>query len=209
MLRKMGASSAKTDDMDADRWGAGFLKAGSSFLWSFTPFAVSFSSFAVYVAVSDTPLTSEIVFPALTLFQLLGFPLAIMPVVFSSLVEAYVSIDRLSNFLTVKELQSDAVTIEPHAGDLQVGDELVSVISGSFAWTQTGHINLQNISLAVKKGDLIAVVGKLAAGKTSLLSAVLGEMTKVEGQVTVKGTVAYCAQQPWILGAFSGRQHRD
>lgn len=57
----------------------GYLSSSSNFLWSFTPFAVAFSSFALFSTISGKPLTSEIVFPAITLFSLLGFPLAVLP----------------------------------------------------------------------------------------------------------------------------------
>ncbi|GAA5929198.1 hypothetical protein JCM1841_006231 [Sporobolomyces salmonicolor] len=188
----------------------GYLSAASNYLWSFTPFAVAFSSFAVYAMFSGQPLTSEIVFPAITLFQLLSFPLAVLPVVFSSLVESYVSLDRLTDFLTAKELQADAVTIAIPPRELKPGDELVSVVHGDFTWNALPPAGspagaeventLEDISLSVKKGELIAVVGKVGAGKSSLLSAVLGEMNKIDGHVTVRGSVAYCAQQPWIMG---------
>lgn len=49
-------------------------------------------------------------------------------------------------------------------------------------------------------GELLAVVGRVGSGKSSLLSAILGEMTKIEGSVTVRGSVAFCNQQPWIMG---------
>ncbi|GAA5978963.1 hypothetical protein JCM5350_004190 [Sporobolomyces pararoseus] len=186
----------------------GYLSASSNFLWSFTPFAVAFSSFALFSRVSGQPLTSDIVFPAITLFQLLSFPLAVLPVVFSSLVEAYVSVGRLTDFLVSKELQADAVNIATPSRDLKLGDELVSVQQGDFTWsslpttpnTPIRDKTLEDISLSVKKGELIAVVGRVGAGKSSLLSAVLGEMNKLDGQVTVRGTVAYTAQQPWIMG---------
>ncbi|GAA5856368.1 hypothetical protein JCM8547_008708 [Rhodosporidiobolus lusitaniae] len=187
----------------------GYLSASSNFLWSFTPLAVAFSSFATFVLVSGKPLTSDIVFPAITLFQMLGFPLAVLPVVFASLVEAYVSMDRVSDFLMAKEIQSDAVHISVPSRELKEGDELISVVGGDFTWgsmpapdaPQVQPLNtLEDITLSVKKGDLIAVVGRVGAGKSSLLSAILGEMNKVDGQVTVRGTVAYTAQQPWIMG---------
>ncbi|TNY24017.1 hypothetical protein DMC30DRAFT_371993 [Rhodotorula diobovata] len=189
----------------------GYLSASSNFLWSFTPFAVAFSTFALFSTISGKPLTSEIVFPAITLFQLLGFPLAVLPVVFSSLVEAYVSIDRITDFLVAKEIQADAVNISIPSRELKDGDELLSVVHGDFTWTPLPApeapavtpppINhLQDISVSVKKGELIAVVGRVGDGKSSLLSAILGEMNKVDGQVTVRGTVAYTAQQPWIMG---------
>ncbi|GAA5971441.1 hypothetical protein JCM11641_008352 [Rhodosporidiobolus odoratus] len=187
----------------------GYLSASSTFLWSFTPFLVAFSSFALFSTITGKPLTSEIIFPAITLFQLLSFPLAVLPMVFSSLVEAYVSVDRLTDFLVAKEIQSDAVTISVPSRELKVGDELVSVVQGDFTWSglpaadapQTAVANtLEDITLSVKKGELISVVGQVGAGKSSLLSAILGEMVKTSGQVTVRGTVAYTAQQPWIMG---------
>lgn len=44
----------------------GYLSSSSNFLWSFTPFAVAFSSFALFSTISGKPLTSDIVFPAIT-----------------------------------------------------------------------------------------------------------------------------------------------
>ncbi|SCV73559.1 BQ2448_7485 [Microbotryum intermedium] len=182
----------------------GYLSSASTCLWSFTPFLVAFSSFSLFSTISGKPLTAEIVFPAITLFSLLGFPLAVLPVVFSSMVEAYVSVGRLGDFLTGKELQDGAVKIEnlSRSRTFQAGDELVSVVRGEFAWNSKSSTEsiLSDINLSVKKGELLAVVGRVGSGKSSLLSAILGEMTKIDGSVTVRGTVAYCAQQPWIMG---------
>lgn len=63
-LRKIGAS-----------------QAFANFTWSTTPFLVSCSTFGVFVLIQDKPLTTDIVFPALTLFNLLTFPLTILPMV--------------------------------------------------------------------------------------------------------------------------------
>ncbi|KDE07748.1 hypothetical protein MVLG_02020 [Microbotryum lychnidis-dioicae p1A1 Lamole] len=182
----------------------GYLSSASTCLWSFTPFLVAFSSFSLFSTISGKPLTAEIVFPAITLFSLLGFPLAVLPVVFSSMVEAYVSVGRLRDFLTGKELQDGAVKIEnlSRSRTFQTGDELVSVVHGEFAWNSKSSTEsiLSDINLSVKKGEVLAVVGRVGSGKSSLLSAILGEMTKIDGSVTVRGTVAYCAQQPWIMG---------
>ena len=43
-----------------------------------------------------------------------------------------------------------------------------------------------SINIDVKPGELVAVVGAVGSGKTSLLSALLGEMEKLEGKVTMK-----------------------
>ncbi|KAF9129912.1 hypothetical protein BGW39_003647 [Mortierella sp. 14UC] len=58
---------------------------------------------------------------------------------------------------------------------------------------------LTNIDLAVPKGSLTAVVGRVGQGKSSLMSALIGEMYKRQGRVIVSGTVAYVSQVAWIL----------
>lgn len=55
--------------------------------------------------------------------------------------------------------------------------------------------------MTVKKGELVALYGRVGSGKTSLLSAIVGEMNKVEGTVQVHGRVAYAAQNPWIMSS--------
>src|SRR5437867_3790292 len=42
-------------------------------------------------------------------------------------------------------------------------------------------------------------LGAVGSGKSSLLSALLGEMVRVDGQVTRCGRLAYVPQQAWIL----------
>ncbi|KAF7657597.1 hypothetical protein LDENG_00024890 [Lucifuga dentata] len=60
---------------------------------------------------------------------------------------------------------------------------------------------LQCITLRVQQGKLLGVCGSVGSGKTSLISAILGQMTVLEGRVAVRGTLAYVAQQAWILNA--------
>jgi len=47
---------------------------------------------------------------------------------------------------------------------------------------------LHSINLNIKAGQLVAVVGHVGAGKSSLISALLGEMEKIKGHVSVKVT---------------------
>ncbi|KAK3834478.1 MAG: multidrug resistance-associated protein 3 [Linnemannia gamsii] len=60
---------------------------------------------------------------------------------------------------------------------------------------------LTNINLAIARGDLTAVVGRVGQGKTSLLNAIIGDMYKRQGSVRVYGRMAYVAQQAWIVNA--------
>ncbi|XP_076047153.1 ATP-binding cassette sub-family C member 5-like isoform X2 [Oratosquilla oratoria] len=64
-----------------------------------------------------------------------------------------------------------------------------------------GKLNevLFNLNLAVKKGELIGVCGSVGAGKSSLVSALLGQMQLQSGEVALNGSCAYVRQQAWIL----------
>ena len=69
----------------------------------------------------------------------------------------------------------------------------------SFTWgSPQDHVILKDISLRVSQGSLVAVVGRVGSGKSSLISAILGEMTKISGQLNVDSSVAYVPQQPWM-----------
>uniref|UniRef100_A0A6Q2XG32 ATP-binding cassette sub-family C member 5 n=1 Tax=Esox lucius TaxID=8010 RepID=A0A6Q2XG32_ESOLU len=61
------------------------------------------------------------------------------------------------------------------------------------------HKTLHHIDLRVKKGTLLGICGSVGSGKSSLLSALLGQMTLLEGHVVATGGFAYVAQQAWIL----------
>lgn len=45
---------------------------------------------------------------------------------------------------------------------------------------------LFSITFSIPEGSLVAVVGQVGCGKSSLLSALLAEMDKVEGHVAIK-----------------------
>uniref|UniRef100_A0A672I5M8 ATP-binding cassette sub-family C member 5 n=1 Tax=Salarias fasciatus TaxID=181472 RepID=A0A672I5M8_SALFA len=49
------------------------------------------------------------------------------------------------------------------------------------------------------QGSLVGICGGVGSGKSSLLSALLGQMTLLEGNVAVCGGFAYVSQQAWIL----------
>ncbi|KAL7626400.1 ATP-binding cassette glutathione S-conjugate transporter ycf1 [Parahypoxylon ruwenzoriense] len=178
--------------------GAG--QAFANFTWSTTPFLVSCSTFAVFVWTNDVPLTTEIVFPALALFNLLTFPLAVLPMVITSVIEATVAAGRLTDYLTAEEIQPDAITINPGAEER--GDDAVVIRTATFSWNRHDSKNvLRAIDFTARKGELACVVGRVGSGKSSLLQSILGDLWKVDGKVRVNGTVAYVAQQPWIMNA--------
>ncbi|KJE88387.1 multidrug resistance-associated protein 9 [Capsaspora owczarzaki ATCC 30864] len=60
---------------------------------------------------------------------------------------------------------------------------------------------IKDVSLTVEKGHLIGVCGAVGSGKSSLLSAVLGQMLLDNGDVSVSGSIAYASQQAWIFNS--------
>lgn len=72
--------------------------------------------------------------------------------------------------------------------------------NGTFSWGEENSV-LKNINLQVEKGKCVAVVGTVGSGKSSLVSALLGEMDKISGRVNTIGKVAYVPQQAWIQNA--------
>ncbi|KAI4887699.1 hypothetical protein NFI96_025030 [Prochilodus magdalenae] len=80
------------------------------------------------------------------------------------------------------------------------GDSVV-IENGTFSWSRDGPPCLKRVSVKVPRGSLVVVVGHVGSGKSSLLSAMLGETEKKSGNVTVKGSVAYVPQQAWIQNA--------
>ncbi|KIW27349.1 uncharacterized protein PV07_07093 [Cladophialophora immunda] len=179
----------------------GAAQSFATFTWSSTPFFVSCSTFAVFVLVNNRPLTTDLVFPALTLFNLLTFPLTVLPMVITSIIEASVAVGRLTAFFITDELQEDAVRFidEPPK---QAGDASVSIKDATFTWDKNAGKNvLQNINFNANKGELTCIVGRVGAGKSSLLQAILGDLHKISGDTVVRGRIAYAAQSAWIMNA--------
>lgn len=177
----------------------GAVTAVANFTWSTTPFFVSCSTFAVFVATQDKPLSTDIVFPALTLFNLLTFPLAVLPMVITAIIEASVAVGRLQNFFTADELQPDAVL---QSESVEAGEESVRIRDASFTWDRDGDRNaLTDINFTAHKGELSCVVGRVGAGKSSFLGTMLGDLYKLKGEVVMRGKTAYVAQSPWVMNA--------
>ncbi|XP_037531128.1 multidrug resistance-associated protein 5 [Nematolebias whitei] len=74
-----------------------------------------------------------------------------------------------------------------------------STISSTQSIRPPLHKTLHRINLRIKRGSLVGICGGVGSGKSSLLSALLGQMTLVEGKVAASGGFAYVSQHAWIL----------
>ncbi|XP_035948566.2 multidrug resistance-associated protein 1-like isoform X2 [Halichoerus grypus] len=103
-----------------------------------------------------------------------------------------ISLNRLEDFLNTEELHPQNIETN------YIGDHAIGFTNASFSWGKTGIPVLKNLNIKIPEGALVAVVGQVGSGKSSVLSAILGEMEKLTGVVQRKGSVAYVAQQAWI-----------
>uniref|UniRef100_A0A8C1ND70 ATP-binding cassette, sub-family C (CFTR/MRP), member 3 n=1 Tax=Cyprinus carpio TaxID=7962 RepID=A0A8C1ND70_CYPCA len=162
-----------------------YLSALSTMAWISAPFLVALTTFAVFVTVrEENVLDAEKAFVSLSLFNILRFPLNMLPQVISSIVQASVSLKRIQDFLSHDELDPESMFL---------GVKGLTVIN----W----RLMCCSINVMVPQGSLLAVVGHVGCGKTSLVCALLGEMEKLEGQISIRGSVAYVPQQAWIQNA--------
>lgn len=60
---------------------------------------------------------------------------------------------------------------------------------------------IKELNLAVGRKELLAVIGSVGSGKSSLLAALAGDMRKINGQVTIGASRAFCPQYAWIQNA--------
>ncbi|XP_028278726.1 ATP-binding cassette sub-family C member 2 isoform X2 [Parambassis ranga] len=173
-----------------------YLTSVSTFIFSCAPALVSLATFAVFVGVSsDNVLTAEKAFTSISLFNILRFPLAMLPMLIAAMVQTTVSLKRLEKFLGGEDLESDIVHHDPSF------KSAVSVSDGVFAWERDAEPLLKNVSLEIKPGRLVAVVGAVGSGKSSLMSALLGEMHCSKGFINIRGSLAFVPQQAWIQNA--------
>jgi ATP-binding cassette subfamily C (CFTR/MRP) protein 2 len=168
------------------------------FVWC-APTMVSVVTFACCVLVEGTALTSGQVFTAVATFRILQEPIRNFPNTLIAVTQAQVSLARLEKYLRSEELDSNAVDrtnpIPNH------NNSAVTVQSASFSWTpdqpesptSPSTITLRNIDLEIKKGALVAVVGTVGSGKSSLLACMLGEMPKLHGKVCTITTTTITA----------------
>ncbi|XP_048522370.1 multidrug resistance-associated protein 1 isoform X1 [Dendroctonus ponderosae] len=155
---------------------------------------VSLVTFATYVLVDERNiLDANKAYVSISLFNILRFPLSMLPMMISNMVQTYVSVKRINTFMNAEELDPNNVS-----HDETEADPLV-IENGSFSWGEDSI--LKGINIRIPHKTLTAIVGSVGAGKSSLISAFLGEMDKVSGRVNTYGTVAYVSQQAWIQNA--------
>lgn len=233
----------------------GMMNIARSFvgtLMSASPLLVSVSSFTIYALAFPNQLTPDIIFPSLSYFILLRFPMIILPMIITSLLDSNISMKRIDAFL--KKDERTPIEIDSNGQDSDKYD--IQFIDANFEWdisnieeekkkrnllccfprknksnkskddskddkknetndnidevveevveeeiVEKSFSKLNNINLKIKKGELIAIIGPVGSGKSSLLNGLVGEMRKTAGDIIISQNLSYAPQTPWIMNA--------
>ncbi|KAI1846754.1 hypothetical protein JX266_007327 [Neoarthrinium moseri] len=146
-------------------------------------------SFFAYTYIAGRPLSVEIAFPVLQLFNMLETSLKELPDLILVVLNASVAIDRLETFM--KEPDKEEGCLSEAITDIEFKD-------ASLAWPGTHSPVLNDLNLNFSTG-LTVVCGKVGSGKSALLQAILGELDRRHGDCTRPDEmIGYCAQSPWL-----------
>lgn len=194
------------------------------------PIFASMLAFITY-SLTHKDLDAATVFSSLALFNALRFPLNLLPMVAAQTIDAWVSIGRLQEYLLAEEITDRVIYQEDMEPAVLVKDgnftwerpppeeekkkkktsrkqrrldaleekSQPTPITGSS--TPLTPFQLEAINLAVGRHELLAVVGSVGSGKSSLLAALAGGMRATGGSVTMSSKIAYCPQYAWIQNA--------
>ncbi|KAK9737635.1 ABC transporter transmembrane region [Popillia japonica] len=175
-----------------------------------------FISIFAYILFGET-IYAEQVFVITSFYSILRQSMTIFfPQGIGQIAEANISIKRLNNFLMYDEnkiLCRDNKTENIENGSIKdVKDEIkpelaqndrikgITIKNVTAKWSESSTDNtLSNISMELRPRKLIAVIGPVGSGKTSLLHAILKELPLEEGTIDVNGEISYASQEPWLF----------
>ncbi|OIW30317.1 P-loop containing nucleoside triphosphate hydrolase protein [Coniochaeta ligniaria NRRL 30616] len=192
-------------------------------IWNTVPILITFFSFMVYTLIEKKPLYPSVAFTAMSLFMLLRYPLDQLGDMIAHVQESKVSIDRIEEFLMEEETEKfEQLGLDnvDENGRRVIGfrDDATFIWGGKNVVSDDGSMafRLLDLNIDFKIGELNVITGPTGSGKTSLLMALLGEMTIMKGRVFLPGgrsredvhvdpetglaeTCAYVAQQAWLV----------
>lgn len=193
-------------------------------VWNTVPVLITFFSFLVYTAIEKKPLYPSIAFTAISLFSILRVPLDQLGDMIAHVQESKVSVDRVEEFLNEEETEKYEQLRNDNVDEN--GNKMIGFRNATFSWggkevpseAISTAFRLMDLDIKFEIGKLNIIAGPTGSGKTSLLMALLGEMTLIKGSVSLPGgysredvrpdpetglteTVAYCAQQAWLVNA--------
>jgi ATP-binding cassette subfamily C (CFTR/MRP) protein 1 len=178
--------------------------------FNIAPISAPLVAFILYGSFNKGVLSPEVIFPSLVLFGLLNQGLIAFPQNITNFAYAIISWKRIENLLTAEE--GSALN-----QDKSLPKGQLDFIDACFQWDQrrardhdekaakgendemVEMFSLNKIHMTVRSGSKVGIVGAVGSGKSSLFSALIGEMNSTGGKFAWNGKLAYCDQQPWLI----------
>jgi ABC-type multidrug transport system fused ATPase/permease subunit len=185
-------------------------------VWIFGPVMLAGVALSVYAIINEE-LSASVAFTTISVFEAIEMTLAVLPELFTDLIDAKVSAGRIQKYLESAE-----------KGDSTVEGDHVSFKGATIAWPSDNveheeeQFQLRNLDIDFPKHELSVISGKTGSGKSLLLASIFGEADCLEGQLTVprpppsheryddqatptkwyiESAIAFVAQIPWIENA--------
>nr|AXF41555.1 HLA3 protein [Chlorella sp. ArM0029B] len=143
---------------------------------------------AKYDGQNTVYIKPQTAFTMLSLFNVLRFPLVVLPKALRCVSEALNASANLEKFLAAPAAPKQDSEGAP-------GGEMHKAVLTHALDTSGFQLRVPNFS--VQRGELVAVVGRVGAGKSSLLHALLGNMDIQEGTCHSGGKISYVPQVAW------------
>ncbi|CAG8531990.1 7856_t:CDS:10 [Paraglomus brasilianum] len=140
---------------------------------------------------------SSVIFTSLSLFNTLRYPLIMLPIAIRTTLGAFDSFDRLDKFFQEQELESN--TLDEN-GIIDDDPTLrIAIENADFVYGDNVKPTLRFLNMRVKQGQLLAIVGDVGAGKSSILAAIMGQIHRSAGTRRINGSIAYVPHDSWLL----------
>jgi ATP-binding cassette subfamily C (CFTR/MRP) protein 2 len=130
----------------------------------------------------NVPLNASNVFTFVATLRLIQEPISSIPDVIAAIIQAKVAFSRIVTFLQAPELQSENFKKKCFNDNIK---DSISIKCADFSWEDNeSKPTLRNINLVVRQGQKVAICGEVGSGKSTILAAILGEVSKTKGTVS-------------------------
>ncbi|KAL9643558.1 hypothetical protein ABK040_010171 [Willaertia magna] len=188
-----------------------FFSSLSYIIYYLQSFLVSSVCFNVYCVIQGNTLTLSLSFTILTLVEKLMAPIYMVINITKEISKIRQSMLRTGKLLSEKEYQP---IIESSINQVNDKSNIIEISDLSCSWKfnnkNSGEENvkpiIEDINLNVKKGEFIAIIGKVGQGKSTLLKSILGETNILKGSIKLNNNnnsntnlkFAFVSQVPWV-----------
>ncbi len=152
---------------------------------------MTLANISIFISATNQPLLPSFIVFSLGFYVRLSYSIGFnFSRSVSSLITGLVSLKRINEFLLLEELA-------PANERCHHGDEISVRVEGlCFSWSAESRsesagrrerkksrslLNLNNVSVDLKNGEMLAVIGPVGAGKSTLLLGIIGELTDYTG----------------------------